>query len=87
MEKCYWRWIRHKQTGFKNGKMKWIGKTVNTITLQMEEKVLFQPKFLSSVSGASTYTVTYTFAKGLGLIKMNTRSKRYHISSTIIRLD
>lgn len=83
---CYWKWFRHRQTRFKAGKYNWMGERVNTITIQVEERVLTQPIMFSSISGMNTFTVSYTFAKGVGLIKIERKSKKLPLAVTLIRL-
>lgn len=83
---CYWKWFRHRQTRFKTGKYNWMGERVKTITIQVEEKVLTQPVNFSSISGMNTYTVSYTFAKEIGLIKMEIESKKLPVTVTLIRV-
>jgi hypothetical protein len=84
---CYWRWFRHRQTGLKMGKYSWRGETVKIITIKFEENELFQPVTFSSISGTNTYTVSYTFAQGIGLIKIEKKLKQFSFSTTLIRLQ
>jgi hypothetical protein len=80
---CYWEWFRQRQSKLKEGTITWNGKLFKTITITFDEFVLSQPILFSSISGMKTRTISYTFAKNVGLIKIISTSKKPSYKSSL----
>ncbi len=85
--KCFWEWVRLKQTGVKKGQANFDGKKYKTITISFDVFTLYQPKIFSSIAALQKETQAYVFAEDLGLIKITTTIKKFNLSNTLTLIN